>query len=149
MKTIKIMNIKEVIRRHRFNIVLHSQMYYYYDNPIWSDTKFDNVCKALCKLQKDYPDESRRADGYNAFKDFDGSTGVQFCNSEAVEYFSDYIDYIYLLHQAKDKTFQRYAKNRQLKKIKHTVPMLGLEKCHTYQEAIDWENNLKYLLKKT
>lgn len=66
---------RELIKRRRFQIGLHSTIYYCYDCNIISDSEYDRFCRELVELQSLYPQESKEAPLYEAYKDFDGSTG--------------------------------------------------------------------------
>lgn len=64
--------IKEKIDFLQRKIIINSILYYEFDNPKLSDKQYDETCKQLVELQKDYDGESQY--GY-AFYDFDGTTG--------------------------------------------------------------------------
>ena len=67
----------ELIKRRRLQVLIHSCLYYALDENIWSDHKFDAVCKELVELLKAHPDAySDRFDEY--FEDWDGSSGYHF-----------------------------------------------------------------------
>lgn len=65
----------ELIKRRRFQIALHSTIYYVYDTNIISDSEYDRFCRELVELQRLFPRISEQAPLYEAYKDFDGSTG--------------------------------------------------------------------------
>lgn len=65
----------ELIKRRRFQIALHSTIYYVYDTNIISDSEYDRFSRELVELQERFPQLSRLAPLYEAFKDWDGSTG--------------------------------------------------------------------------
>lgn len=67
--------IKELIKRRRFQLALHATIYYVYDTNIIPDHVYDGFSEDLVKLQAEYPDLSKEVELYEAFKDFDGSTG--------------------------------------------------------------------------
>ena len=66
---------KELIKRRRFQIALHSTIYYTYDTNIISDSEYDRFSRELTALQELYPKASKEAPLYEAYKDWDGSTG--------------------------------------------------------------------------
>ena len=66
---------KELIKRRRHQIALHSTIYYVYDSNIISDSMYDQFSEDLVKLQALYPDLSKEVEYYEEFKDWDGSTG--------------------------------------------------------------------------
>lgn len=62
--------IKELIKRRRFQILVHSYIYFrLFDNIISNDT-FDKWAKELIELQKNYPDLSEEVELYEIFKSF-------------------------------------------------------------------------------
>ena len=65
----------ELIKRRRFQLALHSTIYYVYDTNIIGDNVYDRFSKELVELQKRFPLQSKEAPLYEAFKDWDGSTG--------------------------------------------------------------------------
>lgn len=71
----KTFDIVELITRRRRQVLVHSCIYYRFGTSIISDYKFDEWAYELVHLQKKYPAESKQAELYNMFKDFDGSTG--------------------------------------------------------------------------
>jgi NAD-dependent DNA ligase len=66
---------KELIKRRRNQLALHSTIYYVYDTNIISDSMYDGFSEDLVKLQALYPELSKEVEYYDAFKDWDGSTG--------------------------------------------------------------------------
>lgn len=67
--------ISELIKRRRFQVALHSTVYYVYDTNIISDSLYDKFSQELTTLQSLYPEISKNTPLYEAFKDWDGSTG--------------------------------------------------------------------------
>lgn len=81
MKTYEIfkgeeLKIADRILHVRLLLLIHSKIYYDMDHNIFSDKKWDELARELVKLQKDYPNISEQVDWYDAFKDWDGSTGA-------------------------------------------------------------------------
>ena len=68
-------SIIEKIQQRRLQILIHSCIYYKYNENIISDAKWNEWANELVQLQKEYPAQSMKADKYDIFKDFDGSTG--------------------------------------------------------------------------
>ena len=68
-------SVIEKIRQRRLQILVHSCIYYKYNENIISDAKWNEWANELVELQKKYPAQSMKADMYDVFKDFDGSTG--------------------------------------------------------------------------
>jgi len=68
--------IADKIQRRRLQLLVHSCIYYEMDQNIISDKKWDEWARELVQLQKDYPDISEKVIWYEAFKDWDASTGA-------------------------------------------------------------------------
>ena len=68
------------IRRYRLQMMVHSVIYYKYNDNIISDAEWSKRAKILVELQNKYPKESRACAYYDLFKDFDGSTGFNLIN---------------------------------------------------------------------
>lgn len=68
--------ILELIQRRRYQLLIHSCIYYRLNENIISDYVFDKWSDELVQLQKEYPKISKQAKLYDAFKDWDGSTGA-------------------------------------------------------------------------
>ena len=64
----------EVIKRFRMNMLIHSYLYYWLDDPIWSDDKWQQVADDLTELQFRYPDPIGFYD--KEFEGWNGSTGM-------------------------------------------------------------------------
>lgn len=69
-------NIEDLIQRRRLQLLIHSCIYYHLNQNIISDKQWDAWAKELVDLQKQYPEESKRVIWYEAFKDWDASTGA-------------------------------------------------------------------------
>ena len=67
--------IAELITRRRRQILVHSVIYYRYNDNIISDEKWTQWAKELEKLQAEYPDISKECPLSEAFEGFDHSTG--------------------------------------------------------------------------
>ena len=61
-------------------MMVHSVIYYKYNDNIISDAEWSRRAKILVGLQNKYPKESRACVYYDLFKDFDGSTGFNLIN---------------------------------------------------------------------
>lgn len=72
----KDLEIAELIQQRRYQMLIHSCIYYELNNNIISDKKWDEWAKELRDLQNQYPDISARVTLYEYFKDWDGSTGA-------------------------------------------------------------------------
>ena len=68
--------VADKILRNRLLLLVHSKIYYDFDGNILSDKDWDAMAKELVVLQKDYPEISKQVDWYDAFKDWDASTGA-------------------------------------------------------------------------
>lgn len=67
--------VRELIRRRRRQILIHSCMYYRLGTSIWTDKKYDECSRELVELQAQYPNISKTVEYYEDFKDWDGTTG--------------------------------------------------------------------------
>jgi len=70
--------------------MVHSVMYYRFDQTLWTDSMYDLQCKKLVQMMKDYPEEFKNSVYYEGYKDFDGTTGyhlpdidIVFCTGKA------------------------------------------------------------------
>ena len=72
----KDLEIAELIQRRRLQILIHSCIYYGMNKNIISDFQFDKWSEELELLQFLYPEISERVPWYQAFEDWDGSTGA-------------------------------------------------------------------------
>lgn len=68
-------DIAAKIQQRRYQILVHSLIYYELDINIVSDHKWSEWALELVSLQKQYPDIANKVLFADAFKDFDGSTG--------------------------------------------------------------------------
>lgn len=62
--------IRELIKRRRFQILIHSFIYYRLNDNIISNDTFNRWALELIKLQKLYPKASKKAELYSVFCDF-------------------------------------------------------------------------------
>lgn len=83
--------IKERIKQRRFQIIVHSYIYYELNDNIVSDAKWSKWAKELVELQKLYPEESSEVIYADAFKDFDGSTGFNLPRDAWVQNKASYL----------------------------------------------------------
>lgn len=67
--------LAEKIQQRRYQILVHSLIYYECDTSIVSDAKWAEWGKELVQLQNEHPDIARTVIFAEAFKDFDASTG--------------------------------------------------------------------------
>lgn len=70
------LEVADKILRLRLRLLVHSCIYYKFDQNIISDMAWDKMAKELVQLQKDYPEISNKVEWYEAFSDWDGSTGA-------------------------------------------------------------------------
>lgn len=68
--------IAALIKRRRLQLLVHSCIYYGMDFNLIDDHTFDKWSDELVQLQTQYPDISKQVEWYDAFKDWDGSTGA-------------------------------------------------------------------------
>jgi len=69
------LRIADRIQRLRYMILVHSCIYYILHDNLVEDYQWDRWAKELVELQKSYPYISEKVMLYDAFADFDGSTG--------------------------------------------------------------------------
>lgn len=70
------LEIAEKIQQRRYQLLVHSCIYYYLNTNIISDMQWDKWAKELVKLQKDYPQIASQVKLFEYFNDWDGSTGA-------------------------------------------------------------------------
>lgn len=70
------LHIAELIQQRRLQLLVHSCIYYHLNNNIISDKKWDEWARELKSLQEKYPHISEKVMWYDAFKDWDASTGA-------------------------------------------------------------------------
>lgn len=68
--------IRDLIQRRRLQVLVHSCIYYELNSNIITDEQWDKWARELVQLQKDYPEESESVIWFNAFVDWDASTGA-------------------------------------------------------------------------
>nr|DAJ59084.1 MAG TPA: NAD-dependent DNA ligase (contains BRCT domain type II) [Caudoviricetes sp.] len=68
-------NVRALIQRRRMQLLVHSAIYYAYNESIVSDEQWKNWALELEQLQKEHPSEAAAAPYAEAFKNFDHSTG--------------------------------------------------------------------------
>lgn len=70
------LEIAELIQQRRYQLLIHSCIYYHLNGSVISDKKWDEWARELCNLQSQYPEISRQVTLYEYFKDWDASTGA-------------------------------------------------------------------------
>lgn len=70
------LEIAELIQQRRLQLLVHSCIYYHLNTNIISDKKWDEWARELKTLQEQYPDIAKQIMWYDAFKDWDASTGA-------------------------------------------------------------------------
>lgn len=63
-------DIANLIKRRRFQILVHSYIYYRLNDNIISNAVFDRWAEELIELQKKHPDLSKNIELYDIFADF-------------------------------------------------------------------------------
>ena len=67
--------IKSLIRRRRLQLLVHSAVYYAYNESIITDNQWKDWAIELEKLQAEHPQEASEVEWNDAFVGFDHSTG--------------------------------------------------------------------------
>lgn len=67
--------IAELIQRRRYQMLLHSLLYYELDTTLIEDSRWAELAKELVQLQREHPEIAEQVIFADAFRDFDGSTG--------------------------------------------------------------------------
>ena len=70
------LTIAEKIQRRRYQMLVHSYIYYELDNNIISDSQWSQWATELAELQSKYPDIANQVIYADDFEDWDGSTGA-------------------------------------------------------------------------
>ena len=65
--------VLETINRTQRQLIIHSIIYYEFDDNIWSDFQYDDTSKKMVELMKSK--QFPKSTFYEDFKTFDGSTG--------------------------------------------------------------------------
>lgn len=69
------LKIAEKIQQKRLQMIVHSAIYYVFNDNIVSDSKWSQWGRELKDLQEKYPDIASKVIFAEAFKDWDASTG--------------------------------------------------------------------------
>lgn len=67
--------IRTLILRRRLQVLVHSCIYYVFNENIISDSTWSDWARELVELQEKYPSIAARVDYAKEFQGFDGSTG--------------------------------------------------------------------------
>lgn len=70
------LRIAELIQQRRLQILVHSCLYYEMNITKIDDVIWDRWARELRALQEQYPDIAKQVIWYDAFKDWDASTGA-------------------------------------------------------------------------
>ena len=68
--------ISDLITQRRYQVLIHSIIYYKLDDNLVSDDTWSKWALELEELQNSYPDIAKQCPYAEAFKDFDHSTGM-------------------------------------------------------------------------
>lgn len=69
------LKIAEKIQQRRYQLLIHSCIYYHLNQNIISDKQWDEWARELKTLQEHYPDIAKQITLHEYFKDWDASTG--------------------------------------------------------------------------
>lgn len=106
--------IMELINRRRHQILVHSYIYYRLGDCIIDDYTWSMWAKELYDLQNEYPKESENTSLYEAFKDFDYSSGADL----------PFDNYMPWLNQRASRLLT-YARNDLLKRLENYDKLYG------------------------
>lgn len=67
--------IRTLILRRRLQVLVHSCLYYVFNENLISDSTWSAWARELVELQREYPSIAARVDYAKEFQDFDASTG--------------------------------------------------------------------------
>ena len=70
------LSIAEKIQQRRYQLLIHSCIYYHLDKNVITDAKWDAWAVELQNLQSSYPEISKQVALYEYFQDWDASTGT-------------------------------------------------------------------------
>ena len=70
------LQIAEKIQQRRYQMLVHSCLYYHLNQNIISDKQWDEWARELRDLQNQFPEISKQVTLYEYFKDWDASTGA-------------------------------------------------------------------------
>lgn len=70
------LKIAEKIQQRRYQMLIHSCIYYKLDDNYISDSQWSEWAKELADLQNQYPEISKEVTLYEYFTDWDGSSGA-------------------------------------------------------------------------
>ena len=70
------LRIAEKIQQRRYQLLIHSCIYYHLDKNIVSDAKWNDWANELKTLQEHYPDIAKQVKLHEYFADWDASTGA-------------------------------------------------------------------------
>lgn len=92
------------IQQRRYQILVHSLLYYELDINLVCDAKWSQWAEELAQLQRKYPDISSTVIFAEEFKDFDGSTGFDLPYRD-----EQIVNIAYRLLKASANTDSQYA----------------------------------------
>ena len=70
------LDIAEKIQQRRYQMLIHSCLYYHLNHNIISDKQWDKWARELRDLQNQYPEISEQVILFEYFQDWDASTGA-------------------------------------------------------------------------
>ena len=107
-------DIIELINRRRFQVLVHSYIYYKLGDCIIDDYTWSMWAKELYDLQNEYPEEAEKAPLNNIFKDFDYSTGSDLAFDECMPW----------LHR-RATNLLAYARNKLMQQLENYDKLYG------------------------
>lgn len=70
------LKVAEKIQQRRYQLLIHSCIYYHLNASVVSDDMWNKWSIELCNLQSQHPDIAKKVPLYEYFHDWDGSTGA-------------------------------------------------------------------------
>jgi retron-type reverse transcriptase len=110
------LKIAEKIQQRRYQLLVHSYIYYELNSNIVPDSKWSKWAVELAELQYEYPDIAKQVVYAKDFEDWDGSTGAFLTFKDK----SNIITTANRLLSKPDKFMPALQKPAPLKKTKHT-----------------------------
>ena len=84
-------DIMAKIQQRRLQLLIHSCIYYEFNDNLVTDQQYDKWSRELVQLQEEHPEESKAVRYYKEFKTFDGSTGFHLPKNSSIKNKAQYL----------------------------------------------------------